>query len=342
MSKYLFTIVILAGIWALQAGLTGRAATIRVADGTAYVDDVLNSLGKPKRGDNAIRPLEGASAELGERIVTRGLGEEKKPQSAHFVCTSCHNIVPEDPNLTVSDPEARLTFASEKGLPFLPGTTLYGAVNRTSYYNDDYDKKYGDLVLPARRDLRAAIQLCATECAQGRALSKVEMESVVRYLHQIGLKLSDLDLKEEELNMVNRSLANQNNQSSAIKLIEEKFLAASPAHFILPPTDRTAGYELATDEPRPERGALLYQKACLHCHENQRYSFFNLTEDSYSYDFLLKHFPRYTRYSTYQVVRYGTSPIPGKKAYMPHYTAERMSNQQVEDLRAYLALMVSE
>lgn len=334
MFKYVLTLLSLLGLWGLQSGLSDRAATLMVADESAYVEEVLSSLGKPKRGDNSQRPVDGASAELGERIVAKGLGTAKNRQSKHFVCTSCHNIAPEDPDLTVSDPGTRLTFTSERGLPFLPGTTLYGAINRTSYYNNDYEKKYGSLVAPARKDLRAAIQLCATECAQGRELSSVETESVVRYLQQIGLKLSDLQLSAEEMDQVNRALSSKNNQASAIKLIEGKFLAASPAHFSLPPKDRKAGYPVAAG--RPERGALIYQNACLHCHENKRYSFFNLTEDSYSYDYLLKHFPRYTRYSTYQVVRYGTSPIPGKKAYMPHYTTERMSDQQVEDLRAYL------
>ncbi|RMF22347.1 MAG: cytochrome c, partial [Bacteroidetes bacterium] len=33
---------------------------------------------------------------------------------------------------------------------------------------------------------------------------------------------------------------------------------------------------------------------------------------------------------------YGTYAIPGHKPYMPHYPLERMSKQQVEDLRAYI------
>ena len=41
-------------------------------------------------------------------------------------------------------------------IPFLQGTALYGAVNRTSFYNGDYEKKYGSLVSKARNDLREA------------------------------------------------------------------------------------------------------------------------------------------------------------------------------------------
>ena len=55
-----------------------------------------------------------------------------------------------------------------------------------------------------------------------------------------------------------------------------------------------------------------------------------------TFDFLEKHISAYTRYSIYQVSRYGTSPIPWKKAYMPQYTKEKMSEQMLEDLRMYI------
>ena len=47
----------------------------------------------------------------------------------------------------------------------------------------------------------------------------------------------------------------------------------------------------------------------------------------------------YDQRSIYHVNRYGTKPMGGKKAYMPHYTLEKMSNQQLEDLRAYILEM---
>lgn len=276
--------------------------------------------------------LEGVSADLGRRLVLEGISRSGR-QSKHFVCTSCHNTVREDPDLRVSDPEARLRYAAEHDLPFLPGTTLYGVVNRTTYYNGDYDKKYGDLVRPARHDLRGAIQLCATECAQGEALDAVEMESVVAYLWTIDLKVGDLALSVAERDQVERALAGNGDAAAATALLRRHYLPASPATFVTPPPNREEGY---AETGRPAHGAIIYERSCLHCHGEQRYSFFNLDQSRYAFEFLAKHFPRYTRYSTYQVVRYGTSPIPGKQAYMPHYPLERMSNQQVEDLRAYL------
>ena len=40
--------------------------------------------------------------------------------------------------------------------------------------------------------------------------------------------------------------------------------------------------------------------------------------------------------SVYEIVRRGTNPIAGYKPYMPHYTQEKLSNQQIEDLVAYI------
>ena len=305
-------------------------------DADTPVAEVLTALGEPARMDTRVKPVSGASAELGRKIVLEGTLSTGQDQSNHFKCTSCHNVTREDPVLTVADPEARLAYAEANDLPFLPGTTLWGAVNRETYYNGDYDKKYGDLVNAARHDLRGAIQLCATECAQGKALTAVEMESVITYLHTIGLKLSDLPDDAPTPMAINAELTGTAaDHSATITALKATYATDSPATFLLPPTDRKAGYPV-TDTPDPARGEAIYDRGCMHCHGNQRYSFFLMQQEDDHYRYLAKHFPKYTRYSTYQVARYGTSPIPGKRAYMPHYTAERMSNLQLEDLRAFL------
>lgn len=329
--KYLFFPLVIIALMALS----GRPDKLPVADADTLVYDVLRSLEMPERADVMVRPVTGASAGLGKELVLEGRRAKGGQQSAHFKCTSCHNVVREDPVLTVYDPEARLAYAEEHNLPFLPGTTLWGAVNREVYYNGDYEKKYGDLVKNARRDLRGAIQLCATECAQGEPLSDVEMESVVAYLHTIGLKLSDLPETAPSIARINRALENKDAANGVVKQLKESYSLASPATFVLPPEDRKAGYPVS-GTLNPYNGRVLYERACLHCHDNQRYSFFELGVGVNNYNFLYKHFSRYDRYSTYQVTRYGTSPIPGKRAYMPHYTKERMSDFQMEELRAFL------
>lgn len=302
------------------------------------VADLLGELGDTPPNHQVRTDVAGVSVEAGRKLVTMGVADKPEGgttarQSIHFVCTSCHNIEKEDPDLSKADPVARLTYASEKGLPFLPGTTLYGVVNRKTFYNGDYEKKYGDLVSPARHDLRGAIALCATECAQGRELTDWEMESILAYLWTIGIKVGDLSLNKDELASIQAAQAGKGDKAAAIKLLQAQFLDYSPATFLTPPPDRKAGY----GEPgNASRGKLVYEQSCLHCHGERRYSFFNLDASDYTRKFMARHFPRYTRYSSYQVLRYGTSPSAGKRAYMPHYTQERMNNQQVEDLRAYL------
>ncbi|MFT7121428.1 MAG: mono/diheme cytochrome c family protein [Neolewinella sp.] len=328
--KYLLP-VLLVSLFAFA----GRPQTLPVVDADTMVYDVIRSLGAPERADVMVRPVNGASAEVGERLVVEGLRPKGGKQSAHFTCISCHNIVKEDPVLTDSDPIARLAYAKENNLPFLPATTFWGAVNRETYYNGDYKKKYGDLVKDARRDLRGAIQLCATECAQGAELNAVEMESVVAYLHTLGLKLSDLPDSSVPVDKINAAIDRGGDNSNLIANLKEGYLLASPATFVYPPEDRKAGFPISRERDAAN-GQAIYQLACLHCHEERKFSFFELGESQFHYDFMTKHFTQYTRYSTYQVSRYGTSPIPGKRAYMPHYTKERMTDGQIEDLRAYL------
>lgn len=308
------------------------------------VAEVLMELGEEALPHQPDFSIPGVSVDAGRRLVLEGIGAKKNGkadgrQSKHFVCTSCHNVQREDPDLSQADPEARLPYVYAKGLPFLQGSALYGVVNRTSFYNGDYDKKYGDLVVNARHNLREAIQLCATECAQGRSLEPWEMESVLAYLWTIDLKMGDLNLNEKEQDQIDRALRRQKPDSSSVSMVKMHYLEASPATFVTPPEDRTEGYAPVGE---PGRGQLVYELSCLHCHERQRYAFFELDNSKMSFEFLLKHLPRYTRYSTYQVARYGTSPLNGKRAYMPHYPLEKMSNQQMEDLRAYIEWRASE
>jgi len=211
---------------------------------------------------------------------------------------------------------------------------MYGAVNRTSFYNGDYYKKYGGLVDKARNDIREAIQLCAVECAQGRSLKHWEIESVLAYLWTLEMKMEDLNLMDSDFQKIMAAVDKDTNKEMAITLLKSNYLQGSPATFIPPPENRKAGAANLTG--KPENGKLIYDLSCKHCHEEERYSFFKLDDSQFSLNHLNKHFSKYNRYSTYQVSRWGTSPVAGKKAYMPQYTKERMSVQQLEDLRAYV------
>jgi len=270
--------------------------------------------------------IAGVSAEAGEQLFHNGFaqkpnGGKTKKQSKHFVCTSCHNVAKEDPDLSVSDPQARLIYTNERGLPFLQGTTMYGAVNRSTYYNGDYKKKYGDLVESARYDIRSAIQLCATECAQGRELKDWELESILAYLWTLELNLEDLGLTEEAASKMN------------IDSVKAKYLQGSPATFLPPPPDRKEGSGLIG---KSENGKLIYENSCLHCHYKGEYSFLHLDKSRLSFKHLKRNIGKFSRHSLYQVTRWGVPVKSGKRSYMPQYTEERMSKQQLADLRAYI------
>jgi len=301
------------------------------------VAEVLEQLGEAPLPHKPDTSLAGVSVAKGRDLVKRGSpGGPGGMVSPHFTCLACHNVERDEPTLSFDNPQERLEYVAEKDLPFLPGTALYGAVNRTRFYNGDYEKKYGDLVKNARHSLRESIQLCAIECSQGRPLDAVEMESVLAYLWTIGLKIDDLALDKTAQERIEAALAGQGDPEAAIRLIKSRYATAAPATFVEPPKDRKEGYPVA--EADAANGRLIYENSCLHCHENKRYAFFRLDKSRFSHRQLKKHIPRYTRYSIYQVIRYGTSPVPGKRSYMPNYTMEKLTHQMVEDLRAYIEL----
>ena len=282
--------------------------------------------------------LEKVSVQRGAQFVNEG--QAKLPSwgvtpriSPYFQCTSCHNLKAETPSPTLTDPEIRLDYVVEHQMPYLQGSPLYGLVSRYSFYNGDYQKKYGDLAKKAHKDIRESLQLCAVECAQGRKLRAWELESILAYLWTIDIPFSELQLSKEELVFIENSLQEIEQRDTALALIRSKYITAYPATFIDPPKDRKEG------NPYPgsaERGKMIYTHSCLHCHEDKRYSLYDLDTSYMSLNQLARRMPTYHEESVYQVSRYGTQPLRGKGAYMPNYTEEKLSRRQMADLRAYI------
>ncbi len=333
--KLISSLVTLGFIFFVFVSTTNKPTSF---DGNDKVADVLNKLGESDPSKFPNFKIEGVSAEAGRMLVEEGFAEKPNggttgKQSKHFVCTSCHNVVKEDVDLANTDPQERLRYSEETGIPFLQGTTLYGAVNRETYYNGDYEKKYGDLVVPARNDVREAIKLCAVECAQGRELKDWELESVLAYMWTIDLKMEDLLFNGEETEELQRILNGDGEKRNGVELIKSKYAKGADAHFVYPPENRKEGYAF---EGNPENGKLIYDNSCLHCHERQRYSYFDLDNTKLTFKYLKKKLQGYAPHSIYQVIRWGVPSKSGKRAYMPQYTQEKMSDQMVEDLRAYI------
>lgn len=336
LKKILIAPLVLVGIVSL--GFVGRSS---IATAETPVAEALIGLGEAPL-PHYVR-VDSALARKGEEIVLTGRTTDAKGKRTSFVskyysCTSCHNIEQEDPDLRFSDPEARLPYVKEKGLPFLQGTTFRGIVNRESWYNDDYVKKYGDEKIEiAHEDLRASIQLCAVECSQGREMEDWEIEAVLHYYWTLQYTLGDLGLTEENLDRLNREGEDATRQPALREWLRGFYGQTSPAHFYDAPADKRVGYDGLVGDAG--RGKDLYELSCLHCHKPGGVSHYVLWDDRLSFRHLRKMIPKDSHFSIYQIVAYGTYAIPGHRPYMPHYPAERMSKQQVEDLRAYIELM---
>ncbi len=276
----------------------------------------------------------------GEEIVKLGRtiapnGKRSSYVSKYYACTSCHNIEQEDPDLRFSDPETRLPYVKAKGIPFLQGSTFKGIVNRESWYNDDYVKKYGDtLVLKAHRDLKQSIQLCAIQCSQGRLMEDWELEAVLAYYWSLEFTLKDLGMSEADLIRLNQEIADSKSHPELIQWIKSFYMQRSPAHFFDAPYSKKEGYEGL--EGDLAKGKDLYELSCLYCHKSGGVSHYILDESRLSFRHLSKMIEKDSHFSLYQIIAYGTYAIPGHRPYMPHYPLERMSKQQVEDLRSYI------
>jgi mono/diheme cytochrome c family protein len=300
--------------------------------------DILRDLGeqKVKHEIDSITP---ELIQTGKELVTLGYsinskGNKTKRISKHFVCTSCHNTEREDPDLSDAlNPEKRLQYCKENKLPFLQGTTLWGIVNRESWYNDDYIQKYGDLVTKAQNDLAESTQLCAKECSQGRVLEDWELEAILAYYWSIQIKLSDLEIPDELSNKLNRELTEEEKKKVIIEL-KKLYSQRSSAHFIKGEAEQLAIKNLP--EGDPQNGKLIYEISCKSCHKPNGVSLMTLNNSKTTKKKFTKHLGSYNHFDLYYITRDGTHPIEGHKAYMPYYPKERLSSKQLKDLVSYL------
>ena len=295
------------------------------------VSEVLFSLGEPKPAHFVAHTIE--VAKRGEELVKLGRTTDPSGKTSPYIskfysCTSCHNVVREDSDLTLVDQDARLYYAMENEIPYLQGSTFWGMVNRETWYNDDYVLKYGDLVKKAEHSLEESIQLCAQVCSQGRKLESWEMESILAYLWSLQMTMGDLKWSELEINKFS-----EKNQGEKVALIKSKYLQKSPATFVDPPKDKRTGYNF---DGRPEMGKAIFELGCQHCHRPEGESDVVFESNKMTLNWLKRHMTDDDDDSIYEIIRKGTYASFGHKEYMPHYTLEKMSHQQVEDLRSYI------
>lgn len=305
---------------------------------------------------------------LGEEIFTKGFvnkspvtGAKSKHVSKYidYTCIKCHNNVREDQVLTVQSPDNRFKdFKNNSKVKLVQGTTLWGAVNRTSFYNGHY-KKYHSLLLPKPEisnkkqvdcektkdkckkinplSLAESIQICSYYCSDGIGyLEDWELNSVLAYLWTLELSIDDLSLKKGERKKIIEILTNRHKYSEEkIKEQENKIKNAYLQKSSATPRDkvkvnrvnRWQGENMKSNpnfKPSAQFGKLLYDKTCLHCHFEGSSVSDDIDEDLY-YDDEEFH-------KMLQLGKKGTK----KKPYMPEYTLERLSKEQVLHIKEYL------
>ncbi len=301
------------------------------------VEDALIRMGDEKP-IHYIQQLNRDSARMGEEMVKYGrlLDKSNRRISKFFLCTDCHNLQKESADPSNESPEAVIKYGMEHHLPFLPGSTFYGMYNKRHWYNGDYQKKYGDLVRPSKDSLVNAIQLCATQCSQGREMTDWEIRCVLHYYKSLEYRIGDLFFRKDEVNKLQKMLTGNN--AGAIKLIKTKYHEANKATFGTSKIPEIANYQ-----PKLENGEYIYTNGCLHCHSvNREITNFDLGDNKLSYKFLNGKLYAYNQFSISHITRYGTYAVNGRKQYMPQYSMENMSDEQLLDLIHFIKTKAEE
>lgn len=303
------------------------------------VSDVLIMLGDDKVVHH-MATFDMDKSKIGEDLILYGKtkidGKYSKRISKYFVCTDCHNLGREFTNLYHETPEDRFKYAKDNGLDFLPGSTFWGIYNRTTFYNDDYKKKYGTLVDNSRDTLENAVQVCSKYCSSGRYLENWELESIMHYYKEHELKIKDLGLTENTLKNIQKfSKLKEEEKKGLIELIKNSYRQFYSATFseTMPIEKRKYG-----EGGNIETGELIYEKSCLYCHARKRVTNLNLDKSVLTARMFWRNIKNYSDKSLYQIIRHGTYSIIGKKQYMPLFTKEKMSDDQINDLVAYIKL----
>ena len=320
----------------------------QITEGMAVLD-LLLLLGEEKPEHYLDQPSE-KLIEVGKEIIFTGktthpeTGQETVRISDYFYCTDCHTTSPETSNLSsVADPVARLDFLQEQEQPLVPGSTFAGMVNRETWYNGDYAKKYrfSPSVQAARNNLRKAIELCSRECSQGRDPESWETEAMLAYFWSLQWKVADLGFTGADLAELKRRALNQAEHAAITEDIRNRYAIAAPATFGEMPEDSKAGYPVER-EVDVEKGRIVFQRSCLHCHGADGASEYFFGDKVATWEKLARRFQSPSKKSLYGLIRLGTKPEKDKRPYMPNFTKERLSDEQIEDLRAYIEKQTGE
>ena len=282
-----------------------------------------------------------------------------KPISKFFNCMGCHNYEREDPDLTNQDAEARFEWIEKtgRGIYLLQGATMWGAVNRETFY-PDYYAIYHHLCVPKGKkppstpcgpllkvcgpgcrtmdpdSLEDAIQVCSAYCSAGRYLEEWELYALLTFFWDQEIRLKDLDLPPEQAAHVQAILTSHSADPQYAKglrhLLAGKYAKKAENTFLgdFKSTRYTRqgsivveyedGTKYTGDSGRGER---LWNLSCARCHG-------------------IKNLPQKATHFTRDLGKFHKMLAKGTRhrdePYMPNFTLERLSRQQAADILLYL------
>jgi mono/diheme cytochrome c family protein len=282
-----------------------------------------------------------------------------KPISKYFKCASCHNYEREDPDLTIQDPEARFEWIEKTGskIYLLQGATMWGVVNRETFYPDYYGI-YHHLCVPKGKkppstpcgpllkvcgpgcrtmdsdSLEDAVQVCSAYCSAGRYLKEWELYALLAFFWDQEIRLKDLDLSPEQAAHIKAVLTSSSPDSQYAKTLRSLLASkyAKKADNTFRGNFKTTRYtrhghivveyedgtKYTGDSGRGER---LWKLSCARCHGTK-----NLPQKATHFTKDLGKFHKMLAKGT----RHRDEP------YMPNFTLERLSRQQAADILLYL------
>lgn len=308
-----------------------------------FAEMPVESARKRLSGDRLIHTIDKLDASIalqGEQLITKGFivkdGRNTKVISKIFVCTDCHNLKREFGDISSEKPSDRLDYAMKNKMYLNSGSTFWGIYNRTKFFNDDYLSKYGNDLKKTNDTLKNAIQFCARYCASGRDLEQWEINAILHFFKKGELKLKDLQIPDDLLASISQAdkLSKEEKKNALArleKLYKKKYSATMLS--VIDPNKRAYG-----KKGDAVKGEYIYQYACMFCHNERKLSTLRLDKSKFVLNSLWNDIARNDRHSVYYIVRKGTSNNNEPKSYMPLLTKEKLSDEQLEDLIAFIKL----
>ena len=263
----------------------------------------------------------------------------------------------------MQDPEARFEWIERTGekLFMLQGATLWGAVNRKSFYAGDYSK-YHDLCVPKGEELFPwlpcgplfgfcmpgcrtmdpdtlvdATQVCSHYCSVGRYLRTWELYALLAFFWDQEIRLEDLELtpqaRADGAGVLTLPVPEPREAKRLRDLLAGAY--ANTAGNTFRGLPKLAG-GAAPGKPIVEypdgskftgdfrRGAILWRLSCGHCHEARERP---LTREKAGL---------FSKNAEQFQIMIAKGTRQSFRRYMPNFTLERLSRRQSTDILAFL------